>query len=295
MAKEYAEQLQNILDDCEGNQDCISRKAGSMYARISAVKHDSLLGDVLKTVAQVYPHKREEYLKGMVSSWSKHHDNYNNRVREWTHQIGVARESTYISCWNSTSSMSLAMWNIYDGGMESVAIRTDIQKLTGLLLNNKDLLSRSGLDGEVSNVVYVEGLKEPDNALQGKLVERLNTGKDVTVGTFSVKPSKYAYENEVRIIVYPTRDLFEPVVDPHPELDGISLGIGRDSDGAAESLGEFIEAVYLHPMLGEESMMVRVVKELNDKYGLSELPIVTDKIEAIGPSVALESTGHVGG
>lgn len=32
VAKEYAEQLQNILDDCEGNQDCISRKAGSMYA-----------------------------------------------------------------------------------------------------------------------------------------------------------------------------------------------------------------------------------------------------------------------
>lgn len=87
------------------------------------------------------------------------------------------------------------------------------------------------------------------------------------------------------------RNLFDPVVDPHPELRGVSLSIGKDS--AAEALSAFIESVYLHPMLDADSMMVRVVKAINERFGIAELAIVTDKVEAIGPDMALQPIGHL--
>ncbi len=91
------------------------------------------------------------------------------------------------------------------------------------------------------------------------------------------------------------RNPFEPVVDPHPELSGVSLSIGHRNHGAAEALGAFIESVYVHPMLDADSMTVRVVKAINERFGLADLPIITDKVEAIGPSMALQPTGYAGG
>ncbi len=85
------------------------------------------------------------------------------------------------------------MWNLYGGGTESVAVRSSIDKLKALLAENLDWLQKEGLGGEVIDVAYVEGLKEPGEDLQGDLVERLNLGKDVRAGAFSVKPSMYAY------------------------------------------------------------------------------------------------------
>jgi hypothetical protein len=100
----------------------------------------------------------------------------------------------------------------------------------------------------------------------------------------------YEYENEVRLIVYPKREIRSPVSDPHPELDGLSLNIG-ESDS---SLSGFIGAVYVHPLLDSNSMMVRVVKALNEQFGLPDLPIITDKVEAIGSNMALQPTGFTG-
>lgn len=39
--------------------------------------------------------------------------------------------------------------------------------------------------------------------------------------------------------------------------------------------------------LGEDSMMVGVIKEINNSFGVSEIHIVADRIEAFGPDVAL--------
>lgn len=286
-----AERLQQLLDECAGDQDRILRTASDIYRNLNTDERKSAFGSILARVARIFPHKREEYLRETVSSWLKLYEDHNQSLQQWTHEVSVHRESTYISCWNRADSMSLAMWKLYGGGTESIAIRSNVDKLRALLANNLDRLQKEGFDGEVIDVAYVEGLKDPDENLQADLLDRLTLGKGVRTGTFSVKPSMYSYENEVRVIVYPVQDFFSPVVDPHPHLRGISLVIGGDN--ATDALSAFIESVYLHPMLDVDSMMVRVVKAIHERFGLADLPVITDKVEAIGPDMALQPIGHV--
>lgn len=289
-----AERLQAVIRDGAGDQDRILQEANRLYTRLDGKEKKSVLGDVLRSLQRVYPHKREEYLQRMVGSWIKHHDGYNDRVQEWKRQVAVDRESTYVSCWTRAESMSLAMWNLYGGGVESVAIRSDADRLEALVAANRPWLRADGFDADVVDVEYVEGLNQPDEELRSDLVQRLNLGEDVRVGAFSVKPAMYAYENEVRVIIHTVRGTFDSVIDPSPDLDGISLSIGQKSDQTGNELSTFIEAVYVHPMLDATSMTVRVVKAINERFGLPELPIITDKIEAIGHSMALEPVGRAG-
>lgn len=283
----YADRLQDLLDKAGGDQVAVLNGAEDAYLQLTPEEKLSVLGDILNKVSLVYPEKRHEYLKSTVDSWRKHHDDYNPRVARWLSEITIDRESTYISCWNRAASMSLAMWNLYGGGSESVAIRLDPEKLNALLESNMSRLKENGLDGEVVDVEYINGLNNPGKELQQNLVSRLSVGRDVRVGAFSVKPALYAFENEVRLIVYPERGNRTPLTDPHPELDGLSLTIGS-------SLSDFIGAVYLHPLLGPNSMMVRVVKAINEQFGLSDLQIITDRVEAIGSSMALQPIGYTG-
>jgi hypothetical protein len=126
-------------------------------------------------------------------------------------------------------------------------------------------------------------------------MERLSVGKDVTVGEFSIKPSIYEYESEVRAILYPKRGPFDPVINPHPDWRGISLPIGGSTEEGQRPMTTFIEAVHVHPTLGSESMMARTLQAINIKFGVPDIPVVTDKIEAIGPSMSLHPTAKGGG
>lgn len=63
--------------------------------------------------------KSAEYLDSVISSWKKHYSDHNVAVKQWKSDLNVYRESTYISCWNRASSMSLAMWEM-NGGTEAV-------------------------------------------------------------------------------------------------------------------------------------------------------------------------------
>lgn len=139
-AKHNAERLQNLLTECAGDQDCILIEAENIYRTLDGIEQKSVFGDVLKGIGAVYPQKREEYLQKFISSWLKHHDNHNKSVQEWVQQVSVARESTYISCWTRAQSMSLAMWNQYGGGTESVAVCSSVEKLKALVAKNLDWL-----------------------------------------------------------------------------------------------------------------------------------------------------------
>lgn len=286
----YAEELQKVLDNAKGNQGDALRYSADLYNQLPPEEERSVLADVLKRVPVVYPHKRIEYLEAMIQGWRENHDNHNARVAEWLNEVAIDRESTYISCWNRAASMSLAMWNLYGGGGESVAIRLKPETLEKLLHSNSDWLNEAGLEGQVIDVDYIDGLTSPEKELQEELIGKLNVGKDVRVGAFSVKPALYEYEAEVRLIVYPKREIGKPLSDPHPERDGISLNIGEFDS----SLSDFIEAVYVHPLLCSNSMMVRVVKAINEQFGLPNMPIITDKVEAIGSNMALQPTGFTG-
>ena len=62
--------------------------------------------------------------------------------------------------------MSLAMWEMYGGGRESVAVKSTISKLKGLIEDNAPFLERQGLAGDVVEVEYLEDIKNPNEEVQ---------------------------------------------------------------------------------------------------------------------------------
>lgn len=283
--KVHADKLSELLEKTGSDQDKILSEGAKAYEYLSTEDKKSVLGDVLIRLTRVYPEKRYEYLKETLKSWLNNYNAHNERVNEWVEEVTVERECTYISCWNRSNLMSLAMWNVYGGSEESVAVRVRTNKLEELLKENASWLDEKGMNAQIIDVEYIEGLKNPDKALRTRLIKKLGVGKDVRIGTFSIKPSIYEYENEVRIIIHPRRGFKEKFIDPHPELNGISLNI---CPGQRE-LSEFIDAVCIHPLLDSSSMIYKVLNSVNQQYGLSDLPIITDKIEALGSTVNLKS------
>ena len=136
------------------------------------------------------PEKRREYLESVISSWKNHYSNHNVPVQQWKSDLHIFRESTYISCWNRASSMSLAMWEMYGGGSEPVAVRSTSDKLESVLQRNTALLDKHGLMGMLAEVEYVEGLKHPDYKVQEHIYQIMfERERDINVGLFAIKPA----------------------------------------------------------------------------------------------------------
>lgn len=68
-------------------------------------------------------------------------------------------------------------------------------------------------------------------------------------------------------------------------MAAFSLPISFEGDGLA--LSDFIDAVYVHPMLDKDALMVQTVTEINRRFDMEELPIVVDKLEALGTDITL--------
>ncbi|NAO97546.1 hypothetical protein FRY77_16205 [Halomonas sp. MG34] len=279
--KEHADKLRGLLDKVGDDQESLLIEGALFYELLSPENKKSVLGEVLLGLVNVYPHKRYEYLKHFLRSWLKNYANHNVNVHKWVEEVTVERECTYISCWNRADYMSLAMWNVYGGSEESVAIRIRTDKLEELLQANTEWLDDREMDAQIVEVEYVEGLKNPSKELRSRLIKKLGIGKDTRVGAFTVKPSIYEYEKEVRIIVYPKKELKERLVDSNPELNGLSL----DLCSGGSRIIDFLDAVYIHPLLDDSSMIYKVLKSVNQQYDLADLPIITDKIEALGSTV----------
>jgi hypothetical protein len=76
----------------------------------------------------------------------------------------------------------------------------------------------------------------------------------------------------------------------YPNLFGVSLPIGFNELQDKSPVANFIEMVYVHPTLTSDSMMVHTVKEINKRFGVKEIPVVADKIEAFGTNIMLKPT-----
>lgn len=68
-------------------------------------------------------------------------------------------------------------------------------------------------------------------------------------------------------------------------MTGFSLSISSRDD--ERSLADFIDSVYLHPMLDKDSIIFRAVTEINRRFDVEGIPVVADRIEALGSDVAL--------
>jgi hypothetical protein len=245
------------------------------------------VGNILRTALRAYPDKRREYLDSVISSWKNHYSDHNVALQQWKSDLHVFRESTYISCWNRASSMSLAMWEMYGGGSESVAVRSTSGKLQAIIQLNMALLEEHGLMATLAQVEYVEGLKSPDDEVQERIYQIMfERDRDINVGLFAIKPSVYEFEREVRAILFPKRELFAPLEIPYPNISGFSLPLNPEADDT-RSVVDFIESVYVHPMLEEDSLTVRAVTEINRRFDVGEIRVVADKLEALGSDVTL--------
>lgn len=291
-ANNNAKKILVALETAKSSPDQILLESSRLYQTLSDVDKNSVLGEVLSDVTRVYSDKREEYLRSCVQGWIRNHDNFNATVQQWKTSLAIHRESTYISCWNRADSMSLAMWSLYGGGTESVVVRTTVKKLDRWLQRQATWLKERALTGGVYPISYLTGLQNPDKTLVDDLLGRLTDAEDTTVAQFCIKPDLYAYEQEVRVLVYPIRRITDPVIDPHPDVDGFAMPI-RESDSKANREEHLFEAVHLHPMLGPDSMMNRVVRELHTQFGLSSIPIFTDRVEALGSGISLPASKHL--
>ena len=202
--------MDEIVGKAANDDDAL--RLSRQYAESYRGRVPPLIVEVLAKVARVYPHKRLEYLKTMREGWRKNAANSLKREDEWREQTRIQREAVYISCWNRNSSMSFAMWQLYGGGTESVALKSKISRLTRLIDSNQALLSNSRLSGHVWPVRYVD-VHQDEQIFADEMADRLTDTVDTTVAQFTIKPQIYADEHEVRLIVYPKRSLAEPVVD----------------------------------------------------------------------------------
>lgn len=183
--------------------------------------------------------------------------------------------------------MSIAMWDMYGGGTESVAVRSTTHKLQAVIQVNSKLLKEHGLIGTLAEVEYVVGLKNPDDEVQERIYQIMfERDRDINVGLFAIKPSVYEFEHEVRAILYPKRELLAPLEVPHQNVAGFSLSLNPEV-GDTQSVIDFIESVYVHPMLEEDSLIVHAVTEINRRFDAAEIPVVADKIEALGRDINL--------
>lgn len=255
---------------------------------LQLVSSNEWIQKILRTAIRCFPHKRREYIEGVISSWKRQPGAHNKSVELWKADTAIHRESTYISCWNRASSMSLAMWEMYGGGRESVAVRSTRSKLDYLIEKNTSFLEKLGFEGAVADVEYIHGLKSPNEEVQEQIFQIMfERERDYRIGLFAIKPDVYWFEQEVRAIIFPKRELLDPLQNPHPDISGLHLRISGSEPNDMPPLSYFIEKVYVHPMLGDDSMMVQTVEALNRQFGVPEIAVVADKIEAMGSDITL--------
>jgi hypothetical protein len=178
------------------------------------------------------------------------------------------------------------MWKMY-GGTEAVAVRSTSDKLQAVIQLNSTLLEEHGLIGTIAEVEYVNGLKNPDDEVQEHIYQIMfERDRDMNVGLFAIKPDVYDFEHEIRAILYAKRDLSTPLEVSHPNISGFCLPLNPEVDDA-KSIVDFIETIYVHPMLEEDSLLVHSVSEINRRFEVAEIRVVADKIEALGSDVTL--------
>ncbi|MGJ9384916.1 hypothetical protein [Salipaludibacillus sp. CF4.18] len=143
----------------------------AMYREVEKVLKDgninSLLKESLDRLIFYFTLNRGKFdaqntLEGNVEAWTNQINMHSESKEKTMSQVKAHRESTYINCWNSNEAMSLAMWQLFGGGVEAVAIRTTKAKLETVLCENKNELEASGYESGVSKVHYLPNLKNPE-------------------------------------------------------------------------------------------------------------------------------------
>ncbi|GIN93302.1 hypothetical protein J22TS1_43530 [Siminovitchia terrae] len=104
-------------------------------------------------------------------------------------EIELAKQKTFISCWNLIRNESYAMWKIY-GESNGVAIQSTIKSLQNLLEGTNAVIRKVIYIDEDNHLVYAP----PDNDPYSM------------INFFSIKKKYYKYEEEIRVILIDETD-----------------------------------------------------------------------------------------
>ena len=151
---------------------------------------------------------------------------------------------TFISCWHRNDFDSHAMWRIYCGPKEGVAIMTSYHKLSQRVNNN-----------------YAMGLVQYEN--QDPIAGNL-------IAPFMQKRKAFLYEQEVRLVanLYGSPDFRDETGKFRPSRQHLALPV---------DLTKLVEKIYVHPEADDlyfqvtKSSVLKYAPELNDRVEWSEM------------------------
>lgn len=153
------------------------------------------------------------------------------------------RESTYVSCWHINNNESEAMWKVYCGSGEGVAIQTTYQKL-------RDSITEKNMHIGLISYINYENEKFPN--LQGSYYP-VNL-----MHPFMHKRKAFEHEKEIRII----KPCWELIYD---SLDAPNAKIERPPVMSFEvKLENLIESIFVHPLAPD--WYFEIVKATTNRY-----------------------------
>ncbi|KXI27369.1 hypothetical protein [Paraglaciecola hydrolytica] len=154
-----------------------------------------------------------------------------------------AREENFVSCWTIGANDNMALWQLYGGIKTSVAITTTVERIIHCALDWNEPI-------DVRKVKYINHKKPP------------NCGIGAPRDVLQFKSEAYKFENELRVVVSPHRNV-------NPSM-GMRLPL--------TDLNKLIRSVVLAPEA--ESNFVEAVSDLCVKYGL-KAPVRKSKLSFV--------------
>lgn len=197
--------------------------------------------------------ERVHYLKEIEESYLEEvltEDEESESNLKHIEEIEILKKRAYVCSLFSSNMHSIAMWKLYGGTEEGIAIRIKKESLNSIEELNKPILDKLNGHLLLNDVIYVDG-----NDIEiGQLIDRsLIHNQWFGFRDLLFKHNAYRYEEEFRINLILKEELSN---DPF----GIKLKVG--------DINEFIDVVYLNPLISNTHWYKNVVVDILSKYGV---------------------------
>lgn len=177
--------------------------------------------------------------------------------------IKSLKEKSFISSWFSGDCHSMAMWKSYSQTNEGIAIKTTKEKLRKVKNHNKNIIfNKFKATAICEDVIYVdENTKEVEPLILRHLADKYW----IDFRDLLFKHKSYRDEHEFRLIVLTSRNDKE-------EIRGIKLKIKGN-------INDFIDEIYLNPLINKNHWFVTVIKKINNLFGVNNNKIKFGQIK----------------
>lgn len=154
------------------------------------------------------------------------------------------RKGTFVSCWTFGAKDNMALWQLFGGPSNSVAISTTAERVTRMCLAWPE-------NSLIAKVKYIDHFENPDMVI-GRYTDPLQ-----------FKHEAFEFEREVRLMISQQKSW-----QRNPE--GMQLPIA--------DLNELISSVVVAPDAGD--WFLELVKDLGQRYGL-KAPVRMSQLAAL--------------